>query len=102
MACRVGDWVQIHSVVLPAGQRAPQVPPETQGVPLEMWCKGFAQQAVELGEEVTVTTVIGQELSGTLTAVNPRYEHNFGTPVPELLDVGMRLRNRLKEANGLE
>lgn len=102
MACRVGDWVQIHSVVLPAGQRAPQVPPETQEVPLEMWCKGFAQQAVELGEELTVTTVIGQELSGTLTAVNPRHEHNFGAPVPELLDVGMKLRNRLKEANGLE
>ena len=31
-----GDWVRIHSVVLSPDQRAPQVPEDTAGVPLEM------------------------------------------------------------------
>ncbi len=100
MACKVGDWVQIHSIILEAGQRAPQVPVETQQVPLEMWCKGFAGQAAEIGEELKITTVIGQELSGVLTAINPRPGHDFGAPVPELLDIGMKLRERIKEADG--
>jgi len=100
MVCKVGDWVQIHSIILESGQRAPQVPSETQQVPLEMWCKGFARQSAKIGEELSVTTVIGQELTGVLTAINPRPGHDFGAPVPELLDIGMKLRAKIKEANG--
>lgn len=97
MGCQVGQWVQIHTVVLPPGQRAPQVPEDTQKVPLEMWCKGFAQHEAELGEELTVETVIGQKLTGTLCDLKPRYDHDFGEPVPELLTIGMELRKILEE-----
>lgn len=95
MRCKVGDWVQIHSIVLPAGERAPQVPEETKQVPLEMWCKGFANNEAEIGETVTITTVIGRSLTGELTAINPKYGHSFGTPVPELLRIGVELRKKL-------
>lgn len=93
-----GDWVQIHRIILPAGQRAPAVPAETQAVPLEMRVKGFLDHDAALGEEVTVTTVIGRTLKGRLEAVNPPYTHSFGPIPPELVRVGMELRQRLEEA----
>jgi hypothetical protein len=95
-----GDWVQIHDVVLPPGRRAPQVPEDTQQVPLEMWLKGFLNEPeADIGQEVTITTVIGRRVSGTLVAVSPAYPHNFGQPVPELLTLGRELRGML-EAGG--
>ncbi|MGR8952181.1 MAG: 2-amino-4-ketopentanoate thiolase, partial [Gammaproteobacteria bacterium] len=36
-----GVWVEIHDIVLEAGERAPQVPEDTAKVPLEMCVKGF-------------------------------------------------------------
>lgn len=92
-----GSWVQVHRVILPAGKRAPQVPEETQRVPLELWAKGFLQRDAHLGEEVTVRTVIGREITGTLVAVNPPYRHTFGAPVPELLTIGQELRELLAQ-----
>lgn len=99
MSCRKNDWVQIKTVILPAGQRAPQVPPETQAVPLVMFVKGFAKQDADLGETISVTTVIGRELEGELVAINPVYGHDYGAPVPELLPIGMELRKKLQEAD---
>ena len=32
-----GDWVLTHNIILTPQQRAPQVPEDTHGVPLEMW-----------------------------------------------------------------
>lgn len=93
-----GQWVEIHQVVLPAGQRAPQVPEETQRVPLEMRFKGFIASDAEIGDEVTVTTVIGRKIQGTLLAVAPSYRHNFGEHVSELSTIGVELRALLHEA----
>jgi hypothetical protein len=90
-----GSWVQIHRVILPPGQRAPQVPEETQRVPLELWAKGFLDHDARLGDEVTIRTIIGREMTGCLLAVNPRYEHDFGSPIPELLTIGPELREFL-------
>jgi len=97
MKCNKGDWVQIRTTVLPAGQRAPQVPPETQAVPLIMFSKGYASQSAEIGQTITITTVIGQILEGELTAINPHYGHDFGEPVPELMHIGVSLRKRLEK-----
>jgi 2-amino-4-ketopentanoate thiolase alpha subunit len=97
MKCKKGDWVQICTIILPAGERAPQVPPETQAVPLKMFNKGFADQPAEIGQSVRITTVIGQELEGELVAINPRYGHDFGDPVPELMQIGIELRKRLEQ-----
>ena len=95
---RRGDWVQIHNVILPAGKRAPQVPDDTQKVPFEMLLKGFLEEAeAKLGQEVTITTVIGRQVRGQLVAVSPAYPHNFGKPVPELLTIGPELRAMLVE-----
>ena len=95
---KVGDWVQIHNVVLPSGERAPQVPADTQQVPLEMRLKGFLVDAeAETGQVVTIETVIGRQIQGTLVAVNPAYPHGFGEPVPELLTIGRELRALIDE-----
>lgn len=97
MAERVarGSWVELHSVVLAPGERAPQVPEETQRVPLEMRVKGVLTRDAVLGEEAEIVTPAGRRLRGTLSQVNPAYSHGFGPPVPELRAVGEELRARL-------
>ncbi|MDP2873308.1 MAG: 2-amino-4-oxopentanoate thiolase subunit OrtA [Bacillota bacterium] len=88
-----GDWVQVHSVVLPAGERAPQVPAETKTVPLEMRVKGFLlTQSAGLGDEVEIQTLAARRLRGRLVAIEPAYGHDFGRPVPELLAIGPEVR----------
>jgi hypothetical protein len=94
-----GQWVQVHRIVLAAGTRAPQIPPETQAVPLEMWVKGFLTtgSATE-GEEVTIETVTGRRLTGRLVDAQPQYRHGFGEPVPELLTIGRECREIVERA----
>ena len=92
-----GDWVQICSVVLPAGQRAPQVPEDTRECDLLMWIKGFIQDDAEEGAEAEVLTLTGRREKGTLCAVNPGYIHSYGKFVPELLEVQMQLQKLLPE-----
>ena len=95
-----GTWVQIHRIVLREGQRAPQVPVETQQVPLEMWVKGFLAEPATLGEKVEIVTPSGRRLRGILTDVNPGYTHSFGPPIPELLTIGREVRTILRETRG--
>ena len=95
-----GTWVQIHRIVLREGQRAPQVPVETQQVPLEMRVKGFLTEPATLGEEVEIVTPSGRRLGGVLTDVNPGYTHSFGSPIPELLRIGREVRAILRETRG--
>ena len=87
-----GTWVEIHSVVLPAGERAPQVPQDTQSVPLEMRVKGFLLQAAQLGDDVDIETCAGRRVSGTLVTINPAYTHGFGPPIAELITIGGEVR----------
>lgn len=84
-------------MVLRAGERAPQVPPDTQGVALELLARGWLDTPAALGDEVTVTTAAGRHVPGTLVTVEPGYDHTFGPPVPELLAVGRELRALLAE-----
>jgi len=91
-----GTWVEIHSVVLPAGERAPQVPDDTQKVPLEMRVKGFLQEPASLGNEAAIVTPAGRQLRGTLIAVNPAHSHSFGPPIPELSTIGSEVRAVLR------
>ena len=44
-----GDWVLTHNIILTPQQRAPQVPEDTHGVPLEMWVKGHLTADAEIG-----------------------------------------------------
>jgi len=99
MAERVaaGAWVEIGRVVLAAGERAPQVPEETQAVALAMRVKGVLTHDAVVGEEASVQTAAGRTLRGVLERVDPPYTHGFGPPVRELLAVGEELRARLRE-----
>lgn len=102
-AARKGDWVQIHRIVLEAGARAPQVPEDTQKVPLEARIKGFlANETAQIGEEVAIRTLAGRQVEGRLVAINPVYGHDFGEPIPELLAIGPELRRMLEERKDRE
>jgi hypothetical protein len=91
-----GTWVEIHRIVLEAGERAPQVPPDTARVPLEMRVRGTLVESAAPGDEVSVTTASGRTVRGVLCAVNPPYNHSFGAPLAELLDIREEVRERLR------
>lgn len=90
-----GDWVRIHSVVLSPDQRAPQVPEDTAGVPLEMWVKGYLTEDAQVGDAVTVRTAAGRLAQGTLTEGGLNYTHSFGDNVPELRQVAAMVWGRV-------
>lgn len=90
-----GDWVLTHRIVLTPEQRAPQVPEDTHKVPLEMWVKGYLTADAEIGDEVEIVTRTKRSVRGTLVEVNPRYTHDYGEFVPELLRVGDTVRDIL-------
>lgn len=94
-SAKKGDWVQIHQIVLKPEERAPQVPEDTKKVPLELWVKGIALHDAKAGEIVEIETATGRKVKGELTAVNPRYIHDFGDFVPELLKVDIQLKEIL-------
>jgi hypothetical protein len=83
-----GTWVEIEHIVLTPEQRAPTLPEETKKVPYVLRASGFLQADAELGQAVTIRTIIGRELQGTLLTVNPSYTHSFGSTVAELLTIG--------------
>lgn len=95
---KAGDWVQIEQVVLQGGQRAPDLPTDTANLPLVMRLKGFALTKAAVGEPLTVRTIIGREVSGTLVDSQPAYEHDFGRPVTELLQIAPGARELLRSA----
>jgi hypothetical protein len=86
---RKGDLVLIHLVVLEPAQRAENLPEVTRIVPYEGWIKGFLlEDEAEIGETVRIKSLIGRDLSGKLTEINPVYDHGFGEPQPELNAIG--------------
>ncbi len=92
-----GSWVEIHDVVLEAGERAPQVPEDTRRVPLEMRVKGFLLTPTAIGEDAEIETLSGRHLRGKLAEVNPAYTHSFGAPLPELSSIGCEVRALLRD-----
>lgn len=90
-----GQWVQIERTILEPGERAPQVPEDTQKVPLIMWVKGFLLESAEIGDQVKVETRTGRIESGKLLEANPVYDLNYGNFVPELLKINVQVREEL-------
>ncbi len=85
-----GTWVEIEQIVLTPEQRASALPEETRKVPYVLRVSGFLRQAGELGKEVSIETIIGRTLRGTLKEVNPSFPHGFGKTIPELLTIGTK------------
>lgn len=90
-----GDWVKIHNIVLHPNERAPQVPDDTKKVPLEMWVKGFLLHDGNINENVKIQTITGRKVEGKLLEINPSYTHDFGKFVPEILSIGLQLKEIL-------
>lgn len=90
-------WVEVHRIVLHAGERASQVPDDTQQVPLEMTVKGFLLHDASLGEEAEIVTPAGRTVAGILAAINPAYTHTFGPPIPELSCISGEVRAILSQ-----
>lgn len=84
----VGTWVEIEQIVLQPEERAASLPEDTRRVPYVLKVSGFLLDEAELGDQVRVRTIIGRELTGKLITINPSYQHNFGTVIPELLTIG--------------
>ncbi|MBI4278933.1 MAG: 2-amino-4-ketopentanoate thiolase [Armatimonadetes bacterium] len=97
-----GDWVRIHLVFLPAGERAPGVPADTAATSYEGWINGWTQEAARLGETVTIRTAAGREVRGRLVEITPGYHHTFGRPHPAMLAVGPSLRKMLQDPPGAD
>lgn len=96
MDAKRGDWVRVHSIVLDVGERSPNIPEDTQNVPLEMWDKGFLlTEQANIGDLVEIETYIGRVIEGNLLEINPYYKHDFGKAVPELLYIGRQARELL-------
>ena len=93
-----GSWVEIHNIVLKTGERAQNIPDDTKGVPLEMRVKGFLLSDAKIGDEVEITTPAKRVIRGRLDCVNPAYDHGFGPPIPELVNIGMEIKEILKAA----
>lgn len=103
MEANRGDWVRIHKIVLNVGERASNLPEDTQNVPLEMWDKGFLlNDKAKIGDMVEIETYIGRVLSGTLVEINPYYTHNYGKSVPEILYIGRQARLILAEEGDID
>jgi 2-amino-4-ketopentanoate thiolase alpha subunit len=90
-----GSWVEIRQLVLRAGERAPNVPPDTAQTDFVARVRGFLVDAAEIGGPATVATLSDRTVSGELIAVNPRNPADFGEPVPDLLRLGRDARRSL-------
>ena len=97
-----GSWVEIHSIVLSADERAERIPGDTKRVPLEMRVKGFLVADAALGEQVEIITAAGRRLRGRLAQVNPPYLHGFGAPIPELRTIGTEVRALLRRVDAVK
>ncbi|MCG8451828.1 MAG: 2-amino-4-ketopentanoate thiolase [Spirochaetales bacterium] len=94
-----GNVVRIHALLRSPEERSHQLPSDTQSVPLEMWTKGrLLNLQAQIGEEVSIETPTGRQLTGNLIEVSPSWKHGFGHHVPELDEIGLEMKTALLEA----
>ncbi|MGH2428585.1 MAG: 2-amino-4-oxopentanoate thiolase subunit OrtA [Candidatus Limnocylindria bacterium] len=91
-----GSWVEVQQIVLRAGERAPNIPADTAAVDFLARIRGFLLADASMDAEATIRTLAGRQVSGRLTAVNPRNSADFGNPIPELLALGREARHSLE------
>ena len=73
-----GTWVEVRTIILQPSERAAAVPEDTAATPLVQWVSGFLDEEAHIGDEVTITSIIGRRHTGVLDCVNPSYSHSFG------------------------
>lgn len=81
-----GTWVEVERVVTRVGERPGVLrDPRTANV---VRVSGFLLEDAELGQQVRIRTIVGNEHSGKLRIENPGYGHSFCNTFPELLRIG--------------
>lgn len=91
-----GTFVRIEKTILEPEERTSKIPDDTKKVPFKMWTKGYLQHDCELNEEATIVTVVNRTDIGKLVEVNPFYELNYGTFLPEIAEIDRVIRNERK------
>jgi len=99
---KAGDWVRIKKNILDSSERADNIPKSTKETPLTMWVKGFLLDNAEIGEQVSIKTIIGRIEMGELIEVNPRFTHDFGDAIPQLINIGIKARELLYGGDKVE
>ena len=90
-----GTWVTVESVILEAKDRAENLPEDTKRVPLVKWVKGTLTADADIGRSVVVVTVTGRQEQGILREVNPSFDVDYGSYVPELRHISEQVRRVL-------
>jgi len=90
-----GTYVQIRAVILKSGERAAGIPPDTAESPLVMWVKGHLMDDADIGEPAEVTTATGRVERGVLEKAEPVTTLDYGQFVPEIMEIGARVRGVL-------
>lgn len=85
-------WVEIGFVILEPHERTGHLPDDTKRVPYYCRLKGFVTEEPRVGEVVEVETLLGRRVSGEVLGLNPPFSHDFGEPVPELIEAGLQAR----------
>jgi hypothetical protein len=93
-------WVELESVVLRPGERAPGIPADTAAVPFAARVRGFLIAPARIGSAAEVRTQADRVVGGRLRVVLPRNPADFGDPSPELLQVGKAMKERLSARDG--
>lgn len=88
------DWVEIETILLEEKERLRNLPADTKNVPLKSYVQGFLEdKSAEIGDTVTLKTLANRKIRGTLIDPSPKFTHNFGQPIPELLSIGTELKD---------
>jgi 2-amino-4-ketopentanoate thiolase alpha subunit len=75
-----GTHVEIRWTILEAPDRAPGLPADTAVLPYEARVRGALATDARRGGPGTVRTASGRVMSGTVSAISPAHEHDFGRP----------------------
>ena len=87
-----GEYAVVQEVVLPVGQRAPQVPEDTASTPMLAFTRGWLEQAARAGDRVAVKTMSGRRVEGVLTNLPLAPTHGYGDFIPELQVIHRQVR----------
>lgn len=98
MILKKGDYVEIKIKVLDPYERQENLPDDTKKLPYEGKVRGYLIYDTEIGKETEIETPIGRRVKGILLGIVKEYQHNFGEPIRELIDIGKKVRKKyLKE-----
>ena len=89
-------WVQIGLVVLEPEERTARLPEDTKKVPYYVRVRGFLEGDANIGDTVTIESLIGRQVQGELLCIDPAYGHSYGQPIEELMQAGFEARGLLR------